>query len=144
LGWNSRLDALQALYLSSQLPRLDEMNFRRRQIASEYLKGIHFNDHVQPLTRNLGESNVWHHFVLIVNSDRDRYRTKLNNLGIGTEIHYPEPAYSASCFGNARSQKFPMSNFISDSCLSIPVYPWLSDLQIEQVIGSINRLNKED
>jgi dTDP-4-amino-4,6-dideoxygalactose transaminase len=139
-GWNSRLDSIQALYLSSQLLNLDSENNYRRFIATRYLSEINFNEKVRPLTTNLSASNVWHHFVVFAVKSRVEFRNALNDLGVSTDIHYPEPAYSAKCFGNERSSKFPNTNFIADNCVSIPIYPWLKENQIEIIIHSVNKV----
>jgi dTDP-3-amino-3,4,6-trideoxy-alpha-D-glucose transaminase len=142
-GWNSRLDSLQALYLSLQLINLDIENDARRSIATRYLSEIQFNERVKPLTQDLTASNVWHHFVVFADKSREEFRRALSDLGVSTDIHYPEPAYSAKCFGNDRSPKFPNTNYISDNCVSIPIYPWLTENQIETVIKSINKVITE-
>jgi dTDP-3-amino-3,4,6-trideoxy-alpha-D-glucose transaminase len=142
-GWNSRLDSIQALYLSSQLLNLDIENKARRSIATRYLSEIHFNERVKPLTTNLSDSNVWHHFVVLAIKSRVEFRQALSDSGVSTDIHYPEPAYSAKCFGNERSPKFPNTNFISDNCVSIPIYPWLTENQVESVIRGINKVIRE-
>ena len=142
-GWNSRLDSLQALYLSFQLLNLDVEHEARRSIATRYLSEIHFNEKVGPLTTNLSSSNVWHHFVVFAIESRVEFRNALSDLGVSTDIHYPEPAYSAKCFGNERSSKFPNTNFIADNCVSIPIYPWLRENQVEIIIHSVNKVIRE-
>jgi dTDP-4-amino-4,6-dideoxygalactose transaminase len=142
-GWNSRLDSIQALYLSSQLLNLDSENNDRRLIATRYLSEIQFNEKVRPLTTNLGDSNVWHHFVVFAIKSRVEFRNALSDLGVSTDIHYPEPAYSAKCFRNERSSKFPNTNFIADNCVSIPIYPWLKENQINIIINSVNKVIRE-
>lgn len=142
-GWNSRLDPIQALYLSSQLLNLEKLNLRRREIAQRYLESINFNSVIKPLTRNLADSNVWHHFVVLAIESRSEFRQALSDLGVATEVHYPEPAYSAKCFGNGRLPNFPNTNFISDNCVSIPIYPWLTEKQVEIIIDSVNKVIRE-
>lgn len=138
-GWNSRLDSVQALYLNYQLLHLDDENKNRRLIATQYLSKINFNERIMPLTTNLTDSNVWHHFVVFAVKSRAKFRQSLSELGVATDIHYPEPAYSAKCFGNERSPKFPNANYIADNCVSIPIYPWLTENQIDTIIDSINK-----
>ena len=143
VGWNSRLDTIQAMFLDYYLTKLDIQNQNRRRIAKSYLDEISFNEHFYPITKDLSNSNVWHHFVVIAPAPkRNSIKEELRKSGIGTDIHYPEPAYSARCFDTERSKDFPIANFLADSCISIPIYPWLKSKEIDKVISEFNKIIK--
>lgn len=143
IGWNSRLDTIQAMFLDYYLTKLDIQNHNRRKIAKRYLEEISFNECIYPITKDLSSSNVWHHFVVITPATRrNSIRAELNSSGIGTDIHYPEPAYSAKCFSTERTKDFPKANFLADSCISIPIYPWLKSKDIDRIITQFNKIIK--
>lgn len=143
VGWNSRLDTIQAMFLDYHLTKLDIQNQNRRKIAKRYLDEISFNEHIYPITRDLSNSNVWHHFVVITPAGRrNSIKEELRKSGIGTDVHYPEPAYSARCFNTERTKDFPNANFLADSGMSIPIYPWLKTKDIDRVITEMNKIIK--
>ncbi|MES2151912.1 MAG: DegT/DnrJ/EryC1/StrS family aminotransferase [Pseudomonadota bacterium] len=133
LGFNSRLDELQAALLSVKLPGLDEGNVRRRAIAARYaerLAGI--PGVVLPQVPAWAEP-VWHVYV-IRHPERDALAARLARAGVGTVIHYPvpphrQPAYEAA-FGAA---SLPLSEAIHREVLSLPMGPMMSLEQADQV-----------
>ncbi len=141
-GWNSRLDSLQASFLANDLPNLDFLNSRRRVIASIYLDALGGGSQAVVGTTNHAES-VWHHFVLRT-VNRDDARRFFTSRGIGTDIHYPY------YFGNvaplnaySESVHLPNSKLMSEQVLSLPISPWLTDLEIEKVASALTSLPRE-
>jgi dTDP-3-amino-3,4,6-trideoxy-alpha-D-glucose transaminase len=130
-GLNSRLDPVQASVLSVNLKYLDRWNNRRREIASSYLEVIN-KVGIQHLHSD--SSSVWHHFPLLVN-ERDETVSVFNSRGIGTEIHYPKSASNnyATILG-VDEDDFPVSTFIANHIVSLPMSPWMKDTQILRVM----------
>lgn len=130
-GWNSRLDPMQAVALSVFLPFLDSWNERRKLLAGRYLSVFADSQLVAPLSRDAHiPASVWHHFV-IRTSARDQFRQTMNYLGVGTDIHYPEPVYRSEsiCFGyyaeKGRVDRFPNAETLASSVVSLPMHPWV-------------------
>lgn len=139
-GINSRLDTLQAAFLSVKLPHLDHWNAMRRQHAIQYQKGL---NGVGDLTLPLERSGVHHtyHLFVIRTKQRDALQHFLADKEIETLVHYPkalpfEPAYET--YGHVPAQ-FPVSFQLQHEVLSLPIYPELSDAQIDYVVEQIQR-----
>lgn len=140
-GNNSRLDELQAAFLSAKLPLLDRMNKERRRIADMYLKGIDNPLISLPAVPEYAEP-VWHIFPVRTGSSdvRDRLEKYLAEHDIGTGKHYPIPVHLQKCYedlGYSRGD-YPAAELISDTQLSLPMYYGMSEEQIEFVIDCIN------
>jgi dTDP-4-amino-4,6-dideoxygalactose transaminase len=137
-GINSRLDGLQAAVLSVKLPHLAAWTRRRQGLAASYnvlLQGIEGLD--LPVTA-LRREHVFHLYV-IQHEKRDALARYLNGLGIQTVISYPTalpflPAYAR--FGHAPTD-FPVAHSHQSRVLSLPIFPEMTDQQIEHVVSSI-------
>ncbi len=140
-GLNNRLDEMQAAILNVNLEYLARWNQRRREIARLYLDGL-AETSVQFLQKNIQE-NVWHHFC-ILHPKRDLLKKELLELGIRTEIHYPNVA-SVECeeFSNHTPGKYPEATKISSQTLSLPISQWHLDHEIEAVIEGIKKILAE-
>ncbi len=140
IGFNSRLDTLQAVVLSAKLKRLDAWNEARRQAAARYdelLSGIGGVE--RPLTLP-GNEHVWHLYVVRV-PNRDEVLKKLNAEGIGAGIHYPVPLHlhgALACLGY-REGDFPEAERAAAEILSLPMYPHLTAEQQERVADALRR-----
>jgi dTDP-4-amino-4,6-dideoxygalactose transaminase len=139
VGFNARMDGLQAAALNVKLERLEAWTEGRRFVARRFIEGITHHDVRLPLVPEWGES-VYHQFT-IRHSDRDVLRAHLTDAGISTDIIYPIPLHLQPCFSDLRFEKgaFPVAESIADTCLSLPVYPELTDDQVDFVIETINR-----
>jgi dTDP-4-amino-4,6-dideoxygalactose transaminase len=127
VGYNRRLDTLQAAMLRVKLPHLDDWNDRRRTHALRYDEALAELPLVRPATRD-GVEHVWHLYVVRVPS-RELIRERLAREGIQTGIHYPvpvhlQPAYGA--LGHSRGS-FPVTEAAADEVLSLPMYPELPE-----------------
>jgi dTDP-4-amino-4,6-dideoxygalactose transaminase len=127
VGYNRRLDTLQAAMLRVKLPHLDDWNDRRRTHALRYDEALAELPLVRPATRD-GVEHVWHLYVVRVPS-RELIRDRLAREGIQTGIHYPvpvhlQPAYGA--LGHSRGS-FPVTEAAADEILSLPMYPELPE-----------------
>lgn len=122
VGFNSRLDELQAAVLRVKLIRLDEWNERRRCIAAQYLQQLSDQHELAlPYVPEWVEP-VWHLFV-VRHVQRDALQKKLGEAGIGTLIHYPIPPHLQQAYASAGYVKglFPIAERIANECLSLPM-----------------------
>ena len=137
-GNNSRLDELQAAFLSAKLPHLDRMNAERRRIAGRYLGEIK-NDRI--ILPSVGEDYVpvWHIFGVRC-ADRDDLEKWLADKGIGTNKHYPIPMHLQGCYSDLGFAEgdFPIAEEISRTELSLPMYYGMTDEEVQYVIDAIN------
>ncbi len=139
IGYNSRLDEMQAAFLRAKLPYLDAENERRRAIAERYTAGLADTSLILPLVPDWAEP-VWHLYV-VRHPDRDGLAAQLKAEGIGTVIHYPtpphlQPAYASLGLGEG---SFPISERIHREVLSLPIGPMLSDDEVDEVIDAVRR-----
>jgi dTDP-4-amino-4,6-dideoxygalactose transaminase len=137
-GYNTRLDELQAAVLEAKLPYLDAWNDARRRIAARYDAGIHAPHIVLPGV----QEHVRHvyHLYVIRTPYRDALREWLLARGIGTQIHYPVPIHRQEAYRDMGlvAGTLPVTERACDEILSLPMYPELSDAQIDWVIESVN------
>ena len=167
-GVNSRLDEIQAAFLSVKLKYLDAENQRRRGIAHYYLENIchsfiilptmNCSEHktqstehrAQSSGRNASTSNalrsapcalsldhVWHLFV-IRHPERDKLQKHLYNKGIETQIHYSVPPHKQKAFSEWKDRKFPVTEEIHKTVLSLPISPVMPDDEVREVVKAIN------
>lgn len=138
LGNNSRLDEMQAAFLSAKLPHLDKINAERRRIANRYLNDIKNTQIVLPYIPEYANP-VWHIFGIRCKR-RTELETFLNERGIGTNKHYPIPMHLQKCYKDLgfKNGDFPIAEEISATELSIPMYYGMADQEIQYVIDSIN------
>ncbi len=137
IGYNSRLDELQAAFLRVKLPHLDADNRRRAQIAQRYLAAFQGLALTLPFVPEFAEP-AWHLFV-VRHRQRDALVKRLGKLGIATMIHYPvaphlQPAYATMNLGHG---SLPISEAMHAQVLSLPIGPTQSDAQTEQVITAV-------
>ena len=137
-GKNSRLDELQAAFLSAKLHHLDRMNEERRRVAWLYTEGITNSKIVKPYVAPDCEP-VWHIYGVRCEK-RDALETYLNEKGIGTNKHYPIPIHMQECYKDLHIQrgKLPVAEEISRTELSLPLYYGMKDEEIQYVINTIN------
>ncbi len=132
-GFNSRLDELQAALLRVRLPRLDDWNRRRDRIAARYLERLRTTTLTLPAVGR-GNEHTWHLFV-VRSRRRDALKAALDAQGVGTLIHYPvpphlQPAYAELGLGRGA---FPVSEAMHETVLSLPMWPHLSDAEVDYV-----------
>ena len=137
IGWNSRLDELQAALLRVRLPMLDADNMRRRVIAARYQGALIHPKLTLPAVLPHVEP-VWHLYV-VRHPERDRLQARLAERGIGTMIHYPvpphlQPAYAELGIGPG---SLPIAERIHAEVLSLPIGPTMRDDEVEQVIDAV-------
>ena len=137
-GVNSRLDELQAAILRVKLRYLDAMNASRARIAQRYLECLAQVDGIQLPSMASGTTHVWHQFVIRIKR-RDELLAHLRSREIGCAIHYHRAAHMMPAY--AMPEYAPVSLAETEKCvreiLSLPMYPELSDVQVETVIQAI-------
>lgn len=137
-GINSRLDELQAGVLRVKLKQLDIWNGERKKLAAVYQSSLDGVGDLRLPYANEDSSGVFHLYVI-----RTKYREALRSFlfkkGIGTMIHYPIPPHLQEAYAelNFRKGDFPVSEQLSESVLSLPMWPGLSDAQQAWVIAMI-------
>lgn len=141
IGYNMRLDELQAAFLSVKLKYLEEWTRQRQEIACYYneaLKGV--GDLVLPVTA-AGCTHVYHLYV-VRTSKRDALRQHLEANGIGTMIHYPVPPHLQEAYidlGYAKGS-FPVAEEIAETCLSLPIWPGMAVDHVAAIADAIKLL----
>ena len=136
LGYNSRLDELQAAILNIKLTSLDADNARRTSIAKRYLSEIK-NKNVQLPLYDGSNNHVFHVFVVLVD-DRSLFITHLETHHIGYLIHYPMAPHKQKALNDYHHLSLPITEHIHEHCVSIPISPVMTDEEVEKVISVIN------
>lgn len=139
IGYNSRLDELQAAMLRVKLRALDAENARRKEIAARYLDGLRGANVILPTVPDWADP-VWHLFV-VRHADRDGLAARLKADGIATMIHYPVPPHLQPAYRDAgyAEGSLPLTERIHREVLSLPIGPALSDDEVERVIDAVHR-----
>lgn len=137
-GNNSRLDELQAAFLSAKLPLMDKVNENRRYIADRYLKGIQNDKIILPYVPDYALP-VWHLFAVRC-ANRDALATYLSEKGISTNKHYPIPMHLQDCYADLGIEEgsLPIAEEISATELSLPMYYGMTEEEIDFVIDTVN------
>jgi len=139
IGYNSRLDALQAAILRVKLPYLDAWNQRRREIAKEYMEKISNPLFVKPVCAEYNK-HIYYVFALTVEK-RDEARKYLEEKGIGTGVYFPVPLHLQTVFNHLgyKAGDMPNAEYLAEHSLVIPMFPELTDEEIQQVVEAVNR-----
>lgn len=138
VGYTARLDTIQAIVLVEKLPLLEEWNRQRRAAARFYSDALSGLDGLRLPTTSAGSEPVWHLYVVRV-SDREGLAGFLAERGIQTGRHYPEPVHLSPAYralGFAPGD-FPVAEALARDALSLPLFPGISEAQLERVCGTI-------
>lgn len=137
-GTNSRLDEIQAAILLVKLKYLDKWNERRREIAEKYTHNFKELDIFCPLEAE-NRKHVYHLYVIRVKEDRDNFQRKLKLAGVETLIHYPIPIHLQDSYNELRYASVRLENteIVSKEIVSLPIYPELTDEEINIIINSV-------
>ena len=138
VGWNSRLDEMQAAVLRVKLRYLDAENAARRNLAAAYIQGLAGTGLVIPVVTE-GSSHVFHQFV-VRSTDRDGLKAYLEERGIGTLVHYPLPVHLQPAYqGRVRLGPggLPNTERACAEVLSLPIHPQLSLETVRRVSDAI-------
>ena len=133
-GINSRLDELQAAILRVKLARLPEWNERRAVIAQKYRGNL-------STVRCLAEHDYGapnHHLFVVRHEQPGRCMRHMEAKGVQTLIHYPLPVHRQKAFPFQKNEPFPRSDLFSRTIFSLPIYPELTDADVETIIEATN------
>jgi dTDP-4-amino-4,6-dideoxygalactose transaminase len=141
IGYNLRMHGLQGAVLNVKLKYLEEWNVRRKEIASQYQQGIS-NKKVQCQHQPDWADSVYHLFVITVD-DREQMMLHLKSKGINPGIHNPIPCHLQKAYSHLEHSKgdFPNTEYLADHCLSLPMYPELTNAEVNRVIQAVNDYN---
>ncbi len=135
---NDRLDGIQGAVLGAKLPHLEGWNASRRRLAARYRELLADEPRVRIVSERADREGVYHLFVVRV-ADRDRVRKSLNDAGVGAGIHYPVPLHLQECYRDLghREGDFPATERLAKEILSLPLYPELTDEQVQYVVKTL-------
>lgn len=138
VGFNSRLDAVQAAVLSAKLPYLTEWSAARRAHAAYYDRAFSDLGDIRVPAIDAGNESIYNQYT-IRSERRDALQAHLTSKGIGTAIYYPIPLHLQQCFAylGHKAGAFPESERASKEVLSLPVYPELTSVQQDEVIEAV-------
>jgi dTDP-4-amino-4,6-dideoxygalactose transaminase len=135
VGFNSRLDALQAVVLTAKLPRLDAWTAARQSIAARYRAA--FGDGPASLVAEEPGSQGAYHLAVALVSDRAGFRRHLAAAGIETQVHYPIPCHWQVPYRHFAPRPLPVAERSAGQVVSLPMFPHMSDDDVAQVCEAI-------
>lgn len=142
VGGNFRIDALQTVVLHAKLPRLTGWNEKRRAVAARYGELLAEPARAGKITLPAelpGRRHVYHQYVVRV-PNRDQVKARLAEKGIGSSVFYPVPLNDQECFANLGQRgKFPAAAKAASEVLALPIYPELTDAEIDRVAEALTR-----
>ncbi len=138
VGFNSRLDALQAAVLAAKLPHLSHWSAGRRANAAYYSSNLADVPEVRTPVVDPANESIFNQYTLRVER-RDDLQAFLKAKGIGSSVYYPLPLHLQPCFAYLGYQagQFPESEKASGEVISLPIYPELTSAQLDEVIGTV-------
>ena len=146
LGYNSRLDELQAAILRVKLRHIDSFNQSRAHVAKQYTELLMHDVKTPSSPSNLTEGNrhIFHQYT-ILHPKRDQIMAALKAANISSMIYYPIPLHRQELFnGKYADLHLPVTEAITQQCLSLPIYPEMTSAQIKQVTQVILETVKHD
>ncbi|MCK4852425.1 MAG: DegT/DnrJ/EryC1/StrS family aminotransferase [Candidatus Omnitrophica bacterium] len=143
VGYNSRLDSIQAAVLRVKLKKLDSWLDRRRAIARRYDEALSSPGITTPKTAE-GGTHTYHQYTIAAH-DRDSLLKYLNDKGISARVYYPVPLHLQPCYKDLgyKEGDFPAAEKASKEVLSLPVYPGLSDENIDHIIQTVRDFHRQ-
>ena len=138
VGYNSRLDALQAAVLLAKLPHLAGWSAKRRDNAAYYDRALQGVGDIQPVAVDSNNESIYNQYT-IRTASRDALQKHLTARGIGTAIYYPLPLHLQPCFAYLGYEKgsIPESERAAGEVLSLPVFPELTRAQLDEVVDGV-------
>jgi dTDP-4-amino-4,6-dideoxygalactose transaminase len=145
VGYNARLDEIQAAILRIKLRHLDDWNARRQAIAAQYNGLFAGIDIITPEIPAGGRHVFYCYAIRVPGGRRDALRAHLTERGIGTQIHYPVPIHmqEAAQFLGYRKGDLPVTEKVAGEVLSLPMYPELTDAQIDRVATGVTEFMRK-
>ena len=137
IGYNTRLDAIQAAILAVKIKEIDNWNAKRREIVSLYNEALQNNDLVTPVAKDYNE-HVYHMYIL-QSENREEILRKLKEAGISTGVYYPIPLHFQKVYKDLgyKEGDMPVAEYLSHRTFAIPVYPELTQEQVDYIIQNL-------
>ena len=137
VGFNYRMEGLQGAVLGVKLKHLNEWTQARQRVAKRYAELLAGTPLQLPQTASFAES-VWHLYV-VRHPRRDDQKKHLDASGIGCALHYPLPLHLQKCYASLGHQAgaFPVAEKAARECLSLPIYPELTEAQLQRIAATI-------
>ena len=144
VGYNSRLDSLQAAVLLAKLPHLESWSAARRKNAEYYNKAFADSSSVRTPVIDPANVSIYNQYTLRAEK-RDELQEHLKKKGIGNSVYYPLPLHLQPCFEylGYKEGAFPESEKAAKEVISLPVYPELTTNQLDEVIGAVREFYGE-
>ncbi|MCW8840695.1 MAG: DegT/DnrJ/EryC1/StrS family aminotransferase, partial [Gammaproteobacteria bacterium] len=137
LGFNSRLDELQAVILRAKLKRIDQYNEGRRRVAHRYSAALAEMDGTTPPHEDGIGTHVYHQYTLL-SAKRDQIMAALQAQQIACAVYYPIPLHQQEVFAEmCQGVSLPVTEKVASQCMSLPVYPELEDDKVDQILEVI-------
>jgi len=138
IGYNSRLDELQAVILRIKLQHIDDYNNNRRRVDQAYKQGLADTDVQPPFEDGVGH-HVYHQYTCL-HPKREQIMQALQAAGIACAIYYPIPLHKQAVFAaDCAELSLPVTESVVEQCFSLPVYPELSDDKIRLITDTIKQ-----
>ncbi|MDU7453378.1 DegT/DnrJ/EryC1/StrS aminotransferase family protein [Clostridium saudiense] len=139
IGYNTRLDAIQAAILRVKIREIDKWNSRRREIVEQYNEAFKDLDLVIPVCDE-DNQHVYHMYIL-QSEDREGMLSKLKDKGVATGVYYPVPLHLQKVYKDLgyKEGDMPVSEYLSHRTFAIPVYPELNEEQIKYIIECVKK-----
>lgn len=136
-GLNSRMDEIQAGFLSVKIKHLDTENEIRKKIAAYYMSHVTNKNIILPEPTINKDSHV-HHLFVIRTKKREKLQKYLTDNGVQTLIHYPIPPQKQQCYKEWNNLSFPITEMIHKEVLSLPISPVMTPEEIERTVSILN------
>ncbi len=138
IGYNKRLDEVQAAFLSIKLKYLNQFTEQKKEVASWYNDLLNNIDQVILPYKNAEATHVYHLYVVRVKK-RKQLQDFLKSKGVETLIHYPVPPHLQKAYKYLGFKKgdFPIAETIANTCLSLPIYPGITKKHVEHICNAI-------
>jgi len=138
IGFNSRLDEIQAVVLRAKLKHIDSYNRNRRRVAGLYSELLAETGVTTPYVDERGV-HVFHQYTILTDN-RDRVMKSLADAGIASAVYYPIPLHRQEVFAAAcRGLSLPVAESVAGRCMSLPIFPEMTDGQVEEVVATVKK-----
>lgn len=139
IGMGGRMDTIQAAVLNVKLKYYEKDLKLRQEVAEKYNKAFEDKNLVLPFIEK-DATSAWAQYSIRV-KDRDEVQTRLKEMDIPTAVHYPMPLHLQECFKYLGYKKcdFPISEIVSEEIMSLPMNPFLTDIELDYIVGNVLR-----
>jgi dTDP-4-amino-4,6-dideoxygalactose transaminase len=141
IGYNSRLDEIQAVILRAKLKRIDEYNAGRRRVAALYTSLLRDSQVIPPHEDGKGV-HVYHQYTVLTDR-REAIMDALAAARIASAVYYPIPLHRQEVFAKEyQDVSLPVAEGIAGRCMSLPIFPEMSDDQVREVVAVIKSVSR--